>query len=68
MKLPKIEFNAPVVILYTLASFVVLMFGYATGNASTDEFFTCYRTSVSDPMMWVRMVTYVLDMRTSTTM
>ncbi|MBQ8927794.1 MAG: rhomboid family intramembrane serine protease [Oscillospiraceae bacterium] len=59
MKLPKIEFNAPVVILYTLASFVVLMFGYATGNASTDEFFTCYRTSVSDPMMWVRMVTYV---------
>ncbi len=59
IQLPKIEFNAPVVVSYTVISFVVLMFGYATLGQSTDTLFTCYRTSVSDPMMWLRMVTYV---------
>ncbi len=59
LQLPKIEFNSPVIIWYTLLSFLVLMFGVATGNHVTDSFFTCYRTAISDPMMWVRMVTYV---------
>ncbi len=60
IQIPKIEFNAPVVVWYSIISFVILLFGFATNNQSTDEFFTCYRTDVSDPMMWVRMVTYVL--------
>lgn len=59
LQLPKIEFNSPVIIWYTLLSFLVLMFGVATGNQVTDAFFTCYRTEISDPLMWVRMVTYV---------
>ncbi len=59
MKLPRIELNAPVVIWYTLLSFIVLMFGYATNNVSTDTFFTCFRTSWTDPAMWFRMVSYV---------
>ena len=59
MKLPKIEINAPVIIWYTAICFLVLLFGYATGNHSTDAFFTCYRTSISDPMMYVRMLSYV---------
>lgn len=59
LQLPKIEFNAPVVVSYTLISFFVLIIGYATANLSTDTLFTCYYSGFSDPMMWVRMVTYV---------
>ena len=59
IKLPKIQFNAPVIITYTLICFVVLMFGYATGGKSTLHVFTCYRTELSDPMMYVRTFTYV---------
>jgi len=59
MKLPKIEINAPVIIWYTGICFMTLLFGYATDNHLTDVFFTCYRTSLSDPMMYVRMLSYV---------
>lgn len=60
MKLPKIEFNSPVIISYTVLAFIVLMFGYATGGASDTAVFSCYRTSLTDPMMYVRAITYVL--------
>ncbi len=59
MKLPKIEINAPVVIWYTVISFAVLLLGYATGHETTTLMFTCYRTELSDPLMWIRMLTYV---------
>ncbi len=60
MKLPKIELNAPVIVWYTVISFVVLLLGYATGHTSTDALFTCFRGGgVSDPMMYIRLVTYV---------
>ena len=59
LKLPKIEFNAPVIISYTILCFIVLMFGYATGGNSTMKVFTCYRTALTDPMMYVRAFTYV---------
>lgn len=59
IQLPKIEFNAPVVVYYTIISFVVLLFGYATLGTTTDNFFTCFRSDLSDPMMWLRMVTYI---------
>ncbi len=59
LKLPKIEFNAPVIITYTILCFIILMFGYATGGNSTMKVFTCYRTSLTDPMMYVRAITYV---------
>lgn len=59
LQIPKLELNAPVVIWYSLISFLALLIGYATENEITDTLFTCYRTSVSDPMMWLRMITYV---------
>lgn len=61
MKLPplKVEVNSPVIIWYAGISFVILLFGYATQDRSTLELFTCYRTSPSDPMMYLRMITYV---------
>ncbi|MDE6708072.1 MAG: rhomboid family intramembrane serine protease, partial [Oscillospiraceae bacterium] len=58
-KLPKIEVNSPVIIWYTVISFIVLLFGYATSKTSTMSIFTCYRTSPKDIMMYIRLVTYV---------
>ncbi|MDE7122126.1 MAG: rhomboid family intramembrane serine protease [Oscillospiraceae bacterium] len=66
MKLPKIEVNSPVIIWYAVISFVILLFGYATENHSTMTLFTCYRTNVSDPMMYVRMMTYVFGHKDGT--
>ena len=59
MKLPKLELNSPVVIWFTVLAFVVLMFGYATSGASTAALFVCRRSRISDPMMWIRMFTYI---------
>lgn len=59
MKLPKIEFNAPVTIAFTLISFVMLLFGYATLGESTKALFTCYRTSWTDPMQYLRLFTHI---------
>ena len=59
MKLPKIEFIAPVTICFTLISFVALLFGYGTAGASTAGLFTCYKTSWTDPMQYVRLVTHI---------
>ena len=60
LQIPKIEFNSPVVVWFSALSFLVLLFGFATNHESTNLFFTCYKTESSDPMMWVRMVTYVM--------
>ncbi len=59
-QLPKIEVNSPLIIWYAGISFVILLFGYATGGKSTLDLFTCYRTAPSDPMMYIRMISYVL--------
>lgn len=59
LKFPKIEFNSPVVIWYTLISFLILMISFATGFDVTNSYFTCFATSTSDPMMYLRMVSYV---------
>lgn len=59
-ELPKIEVNSPVIIWYAGIAFVILLFGYATGGTSTMELFTCYRTSLSDPLMYFRLISHVL--------
>ncbi len=59
LKFPKIEFNSPVIVWYTIISFAVLLLGYATEHQTTDTYFTCFRTSTSDLMMYFRMVSYV---------
>lgn len=59
MKLPKIEFNAPVTIGFAVISFVALLFGYATLGESTKAFFTCYQTAWTDPMQYLRLFTHI---------
>lgn len=45
---------------FTIISFLVLILGYGTGGSATQAVFTCYRTALDDPFMYLRMLTYVL--------
>lgn len=59
LNLPKIEFNAPVTVGFTLISLVVLIFGYATLGESTKALFTCYQSSWADPLQYLRLITHI---------
>ncbi len=56
----KFQYNAPVILTFTLFSFISLLLGWITGGATTDFLFRIYRSRLLDPMMYVRMFTYVL--------
>jgi len=60
LQLPQIKINSPLIIWYAGICFIILLFGYATGGTSTMQLFTCYRSSLSDPLMYVRMISYAL--------
>lgn len=59
MKL-RIQYNAPVVLTFSLASLAVLLLGMATGGRSTSALFCVYRAPLGDPLTYVRMVGHVL--------
>lgn len=52
--------NSPVVLGFALISLGVLILGQFTGGKSTSLLFTCYRSSFSDPLFYVRLFTHVL--------
>lgn len=56
----KITYNAPVVLTFSLLSLAVLILGDMTAGAFTAKFFTLKFTSFRDPLLYVRMWTYVL--------
>lgn len=56
----RFQYNAPVILTFTLLSFLTLVLGKLTGGASTDTFFCVYRTRLLDPLMYIRMITHVL--------
>lgn len=60
MKLPKISYNSPVILTYTLVAFAALLLNYATGGGSNMLLFTVYRTSLADPLFYVRLFTHVI--------
>lgn len=54
-----IDMNAPVILGMTGLSLVVLIIDIATG-ASMVALFAAYRTSIEDPMQYIRLFTHVL--------
>ena len=61
MSLPKrINFNAPVVLSFAGLSLIALILGYITGGASNTALFSVYRSSLLNPLTYVRLVTHVL--------
>ena len=55
-----IHYNSPVILTYAILCLIVLIIGEMTNHASTYNVFVAYRTSFLDPMMYLRMFTYVL--------
>lgn len=55
----KIRFNAPVTLTFVFLCLLSLLFGYFTNFDSTTRMFITYRSSLSDPLFYVRLVTYI---------
>ena len=56
----KIQFNAPVVLSFAGLSLLALILGYTTGGASNTALFSVYRSSLANPLTYLRLVTHVL--------
>ncbi len=55
-----IRFNAPVILSFALLSLLALVLGTLTNDATTYQFFSVYRSSLSDPLTYVRFFGHVL--------
>ena len=60
MKKIVIRFNAPVILAFALLSLIALLLGKWTNGATTIQFFSVYRSSLSDPLTYVRFFGHVL--------
>ena len=56
----KITFNAPAILTFALACVVVQVLNMLTHGASNRALFSTYRSSLLNPLTWVRCVTHVL--------
>lgn len=56
----RVQYNAPVVLTFALVSLGALLLGFATGGWATGRLFCVYRSSLTDPLTYVRMVGHVL--------
>ena len=60
MKKIVIHFNAPVILTFALLSLLALLLGNWTNGAATHQYFSVYRSSLSDPLTYVRFIGHVL--------
>lgn len=58
--LKKIQYNSPVILTFTLLSFISLVLGMATKEKSTYLLFSVYKASFSDPLSYLRIFTHTL--------
>ena len=60
MKKIIIRFNAPVILSFALLSLIALLLGNWTNGAATTQYFSVYRSSLADPLTYVRFFGHVL--------
>lgn len=60
MKKLVIRFNAPVILGFALLSLIALLLGIWTNGATTSQYFSVYRSSLADPLTYVRFFGHVL--------
>lgn len=60
MKKIVIRFNAPVLLTFALLSLIALLLGSWTNGAATTQYFSVYRSSLADPLTYVRFFGHVL--------
>lgn len=56
----RITFNAPLVLCFALACSLVALTGALSGERSTALLFSTYGAPLSDPLMYLRLLTHVL--------
>ncbi len=56
----KIQYNSPVVLTFALLSFGALVLAWFFGSEITTKYFCVYRSSLSDPLTYLRFFTHVL--------
>lgn len=54
-----ISFNSPVVLCFALICLVTWLMGWISGGRTTAMFFSVYRSSLSSPLTYVRMIGHV---------
>ena len=59
MKKLKVSYNSPIMLSFVLISLVVTVLGYITNDISTSILFSTYRSSLSDPLTYIRLVTHI---------
>lgn len=56
----RISYNAPATLTFVLACFLVTILGVITGDRTTALLFSTYRSALSNPLTYVRLLTHVL--------
>lgn len=56
----KITYNAPVVLTFAIISFIALIINYITNGVSNQLLFSTYRSSLLNPLTYLRLFTHVL--------
>ena len=59
-KFKKIQYNSPVILTFTFLALISYLLCYLTNNTLTRLLFSNYRTSLLDPMQYVRLFSYIL--------
>lgn len=60
IKMPKFQYNAPVILTMTIVSAIALVLNYLTGGRSNHALFSVYRSSLASPLTYLRFFTHVL--------
>ena len=56
----RLQYNAPVTLTFFFLSLASLVSGYLTNNWTTSHLFSVYRSSMTDPLFYVRLFGHVL--------
>ena len=55
----RFQYNSPVILTFTLISAIVLLLNFMTGGWTNQYIFSVTRLRLTNPMMYIRMVTYI---------
>ncbi len=58
--LKKLKYNSPVILTFTFICLLVLLLGAITDGYTTKKFFCVYRSSLADPLSYIRVFTHIL--------
>lgn len=56
----KIHYNSPVILTYTILSFIALGLGYISEHQITRLFFSIYRSPMTDPLFYFRLLGHAI--------